>query len=247
MKTELIAAHDAQMAIMPQTNPEVPGFDISGACFPTQEVGGDFFDYFWLEGEPKRLAVVVGDVAGKAMSAAMNAVMSDGMVFSMARQAGSVEEIMGNLNLSIHDKVGTRMFTALCLVVLDPRTRSLTFANAGLCEPLHRSADSTEYLSSSGDRFPLGAIRSSVYESRSLPLTPGDVVVMFTDGVPEARNHADKQYGYDAPRDLLAQLDISALTADQIKEAIVSDVYRFCSGSKLSDDMTIVVIKATDT
>ena len=245
MKTELIAAHDAQMAIMPQTNPEAPGFDISGVCIPTHEVGGDFFDYFWFEGEPRKLGVVVADVAGKAMSAAMNAVMSDGMVFSRARQAGSVEEIMGSLNLSIHEKVGARMFTALCLVVLEPQTRNLTYANAGLCEPLHRSADSTEYLSSPGDRFPLGAIRSSTYESRSLPLTPGDVVVMFTDGVPEAQNPAGEQYGYDAPRDLLAQLDTSALTADQIKEAIVSDLYRCCRGSKLSDDMTIVVIKAT--
>ena len=106
MKTELVAAHDAQMAIMPQTTPRSPGFDISGVCVPAHEVGGDFFDYFWLEGEPRRLGVVVGDVAGKAMSAAMNAVMSDGMVFSRARQAGSVEEIMCSLNRSIHDKVG---------------------------------------------------------------------------------------------------------------------------------------------
>jgi ligand-binding sensor domain-containing protein/serine phosphatase RsbU (regulator of sigma subunit) len=246
MKTQLTAAHDAQMAIMPQTNPETPGFDISGVCIPAHEVGGDFFDYFWFEEEPSRLGVVVGDVAGKAMSAAMNAVMSDGMVFSRARQTGSVEEIMDSLNLSIHHKVGARMFTALCLVVLEPRTRGLTFANAGLCEPLHRSGDSTEYLSSPGDRFPLGAIRGSTYQGRTLGLIPGDVVVMFTDGVPEARNRAGEQYGYDAPRDLLARLDVSVLSADQIKEAIVSDVYRCCRGSRLSDDMTIVVIKAVD-
>jgi len=245
MKTELVAAHDAQMAIMPQTNPEVPGFDISGLCIPANEVGGDFFDYFWFEGEVGRLCLVVGDVAGKGMSAAMNAVMSDGMVFSRARQAGSVEEIMSSLNLSIHDKVGARMFTALCLVALEPQTRSLTFANAGLCEPLRRSGDSTEYLSSAGDRFPLGAIRDAAYQSRTLQLTPGEVVVMFTDGVPEAQDRAGAQYGYDAPRELLAKLDVSALTADQIKEAIVGDVYRCCRGSKLSDDMTIVVIKAT--
>jgi serine phosphatase RsbU (regulator of sigma subunit) len=244
MKTELVAAHDAQMAILPQSNPDVAGFDISAVCIPAHEVGGDFFDYFWLEGEPRRLGVVVGDVAGKAMSAAMNAVMSDGMVFSRARQAGSVEEIMCSLNLSIHHKVGERMFTALCLVFLDPATRELTFTNAGLCEPLHRSDDSTEYLSSPGDRFPLGVIRDAVYESRSLRLAPEDVLVMFTDGVPEARNRAGEQYGYDAPRDLLARLDTSALTAEQIKDAIVSDVYRCCGGSRLSDDMAIVVIKA---
>jgi len=246
MKTELVAAHDAQMAIMPQANPAVAGLDISGVCIPANEVGGDFFDYFWIEGEPRRLGVVVGDVAGKAMSAAMNAVMSDGMVFSRVKQPGSVEEIMSSLNLSIHDKVGARVFTALCLVVIDPLTRNLTFVNAGLCEPLHRSGDATEYVSSPGDRFPLGAIREASYRSRSLRLAEGDVVVMFTDGVPEARNRAGEQYGYDAPRELLARLETTTLTADRIRDEISRDVYRRCGGSRLNDDMTIVVIRAVD-
>jgi len=245
MKAELVAAHDAQMAIMPQSSPEVPGFDISGVCVPAHEVGGDFFDYFWLDDGAEKLCIAVGDVAGKAMSAAMNAVMSDGMVFSQARQDFSLEEIMASLNRSIHHKVGARMFTALCLAVLDTGDRCLTFANAGLCEPLLRSGGSTDYLSSTGDRFPLGAIRDASYKSRTLELTAGDVVVMFTDGVPEARNRAGDQYGYDAPRELLVRLDTTVMTAEEIKDAIVSDVYRCCggSGSRLSDDMTIVVIK----
>jgi ligand-binding sensor domain-containing protein/serine phosphatase RsbU (regulator of sigma subunit) len=245
MKTELIAAQDAQMAIMPQTTPEVAGFDIFGVCIPAHEVGGDFFDYFWLEGEPRSLCVVVGDVAGKAMSAAMNAVMSDGMVFSRARQGGSVEKIMCNLNSSIHHKVGERMFTALCLVMLDPDTRTLTFSNAGLCEPLHKAAGSVTYLESPGARFPLGVVRAAAYESRTLSLAPGDVVVLFTDGVPEARNRDGDLYGYDAPRELLARLDTSDLEASQIKDAIVDDVYRCCGTDRLSDDMAVVVIKVT--
>jgi len=245
MKTELVAAHDAQMAIMPQASPEVAGFDIIGVCIPAHEVGGDFFDYFWFEEETGRLCVVVGDVAGKAMSAAMNAVMSDGMVFSRARRAGSVEEIMTSLNRSIYHKVGARMFTALSLVVLDTESRNLVFANAGLCEPLHRTADATEYLNSPGDRFPLGAILDADYRSRAVELASDDVIVMFTDGVPEARNRAGDQYGYDAPRELLARLDTASMTAEEIKDAIVGDVTR-CCGSRLSDDMTVVVIKVVD-
>jgi len=245
MKTQLDAAHDAQMAIMPQTTPQVAGFDICGVCVPAHEVGGDFFDYFWLEGEPRRLCVVVGDVAGKAISAAMNAVMSDGIVFSRARQGGSVEEIMCSLNSSIYHKVGERLFTALCLAVLDPETRTLTFSNAGLCEPLHKTAGSVTYLGSPGARFPLGAVRDVAYESRSLSLSAGDVVVLFTDGVPEARDRAGDLYGYDAPRELLARLDSSDLEASQIMDAIVDDVYRCCGIDRLSDDMTVVVIKVT--
>jgi serine phosphatase RsbU (regulator of sigma subunit) len=167
------------------------------------------------------------------------------MVFSRARQAGSVEEIMCSLNSSIHHKVGARMFTALCLVVLDPETRSLTFSNAGLCEPLHKAAGSVDYLKSPGDRFPLGAVRDATYESRTLTLAPEDVVVLFSDGVPEARDRAGELYGYDAPRELLARLATSNLAAEQIRDAIVEDVYRCCGSGRLSDDMAVVVIKVT--
>jgi sigma-B regulation protein RsbU (phosphoserine phosphatase) len=179
------------------------------------------------------------------MSAAMNAVMSDGMVFSRARQGGTVEKIMCSLNSSIHHKVGERMFTALCLVMLDPDTRTLTFSNAGLCEPLHKAAGSVTYLGSPGARFPLGVVRAAAYESRTLSLAPGDVVVLFSDGVPEARNRAGDLYGYDAPRELLARLDTSDLEASLIKDAIVEDVHRCCGSHRLSDDLAVVVIKVT--
>jgi len=244
MKTQLAAAHDAQMRIMPQTDPDVSGFDITGAWLPAYGVGGDFFDYFWLEGEPRRLCIVVADVAGSGMAAAMNAVMSDGMVFSRARRGGSVEEIMYSLNRSIHDKVGRRMFTALCLLVLDPAARELIFANAGLCEPLHRSGDTVEYIPSPGSHFPLGAIHGTTYESRTLQLTEGDVLVIFSDGVPEARNSDDLPYGYDAPRDLLASLDTANMGAEQIKQAILENVGKCCERVKQSDDIAMVVIKA---
>ena len=153
----------------------------------------------------------------------MNAVMSDGMVFSRARQTGSIEEIMDNLNRSLFHKVDRRMFTALCLVVLDPETRTLVFSNAGLCEPLLRSGREVRYLSSRGSRFPLGVIRGAVYESTSVQLERGNVVVLFTDGVPEARNRENLLYGYTAPRDLVASLATDDLTAAEIVEILIAD------------------------
>ena len=242
MKAELMAAHDAQMAIMPQSSPEIPGFDIAGVCVPAHEVGGDFFDFFWLDEKGGKLCIVVGDVVGKGMSAAMNAVVSDGMVFSRVRLGGSIEEIMSSLNRSIHTKVGARVFTAVGLAVLDVESRDLAFANAGLCEPLLRSGATIDYLGSPGDRFPLGAMREAAYQSRTIRLAPGDVVVMFTDGVPEARNRTGEQYGYDAPRVLLASLDVASMSAEDIKNAVVDDVCNCCD-SRFSDDMTVVVIK----
>jgi serine phosphatase RsbU (regulator of sigma subunit) len=244
MTTELAAAHDAQMSIMPQSPPEVPGFEIAGAWIPAYGVGGDFYDYIWLDGEPPRLCIVVADVAGKGMRAAMNAVMSDGMVYSRARQSGSVEEIMESLNRSIYHKVGRRMFTALCLAVLNPKTRELTVSDAGMCEPLLRTPQGTDYLSVPGNRLPLGVRAHTNYQSATVTLAEGDVVVLFTDGVPEAQNREHQLYGYEIPRDLLRGPDFSGLSATEIVDRLVQDVQKFCNGAKPSDDMAIVVIKA---
>jgi serine phosphatase RsbU (regulator of sigma subunit)/ligand-binding sensor domain-containing protein len=247
MRTELKAARDAQMAIMPQVEPEVEGYEVCGLCIPAHEVGGDFFDYFWLEGERRRLCIIVGDVAGKAMRAAMTALMSDGMIFSRARQGGDLEEIMRSLNRSIHEKIGRRMFTALCTMVLDPTTGEVTFANAGLCEPLMRAGTTVEYLASPGTTLPLGARADACYERRTVRLVAGDVIVVFSDGVPEARNHSRGEYGYDRPRELLGRLDLSALSAEEIRDALIQDARRFSGGSHPGDDMTLVVIRAKPT
>jgi sigma-B regulation protein RsbU (phosphoserine phosphatase) len=244
MKAELHAAHDAQMAIMPQTEVEVPGFEISGLCRPAHEVGGDFFDVFWADRDGEKLCVVVGDAAGKAMNAAMTAVMSDGMVVSRSHQPGSVADIMGCLNRTLHSKVPKRMFTALSLLVLDPATRSIELANAGLCDPLLKTGRGVEELSISGARYPLGRFADTAYLSRTVVLEPGDVVVAFTDGLPEARTRSGDLYGYEAPRQALQLLDTDGMSAAEIVEAMLDDVRRCCGGARQRDDLTIVVIAA---
>ncbi len=244
MRAELRAARDAQMGIMPQAEPEVEGFQVCGVCFPAHEVGGDFFDYVWLEGERRRLCIVVGDVAGKAMRAAMTALLSDGMIFARVREGGDVETIMASLNRAVHDKIGKRMFTALCVLLLDPGSRELTFANAGLCEPLRRTASGVELLSSSGATLPLGALRDTTYRSRTVTLAPGEVVVVFSDGIPEARGHSGGAYGYERPAELLARAQVASMSAARIRDALIADVRRFAGGSRQSDDVTVVVIKA---
>jgi len=178
------------------------------------------------------------------MRAAMTALMSDGMIFSSVRQGGDIEEIMGSLNRSMHEKIGKHMFTALCAMVLNPETSELTFANAGLCEPLLKSGAGVEYLTSPGVTLPLGALAESSYEHRTVQLVGGDVAVVFSDGIPEARSRSGSLYGYDRPRDLLAGLDVSTLSAQGIRDTLLHDVRRFAGSSHQSDDMTLVVIKA---
>jgi len=242
MRAELQAARDAQMSIMPQTELEIPGFEVSGACRPAHEVGGDFFDSFWMGADPRRLCVVVGDAAGKAMTAAMTAVMSDGMIVARADQPGTVAEIMSSLNRTLHAKVPERMFTALCLMVLDPGSRQLEVADAGLCEPLLCSSGDVVEIAPEGPRYPLGRFVDTAYRSRTVTLQDGDAVVAFTDGVPEARDRAGNLYGYDAPKRLLRNLDTGGMTATALRDALIDDVRSFSAGAAQSDDLTVVVI-----
>jgi len=244
LETELKAAHDVQMAVMPAADPAVPGFDVSGACTPASEVSGDFFDYFPLDGVGGPLGIVVGDVSGKAMRAAMNALLTSGMVSVQAESAATLALAMTKVNRALHRKALRHTFTALCLAALDHDRRELTFVNAGLCPLLLRRDDVVGELDSTGPSLPLGALADTAYASRTVALLPGDVVVLHTDGLPEAVDGGGRPYGYERLQRRLAALDPLRLSAAGIRDALLADVARFAAGSRRQDDVAVVVVKA---
>jgi len=238
------AAHDAQRAVMPNEDPEVDGFEVSGACLPALEVGGDFFDYVRCGGSSSPLGIVVGDVSGKGTRAAMAAAMSVGMVHVLVRGGGPLEEVAARANDALRAKIERRMFAAVCLATLDPSRRELTFVNAGLCEPLHRSGDTATFLASEGASFPLGAGSRGRYRARTVPLAAGDVVVFYTDGVPEARGRDGTPWGYDAFAGFLRGLPTATLPARAVRDAIVREVAALRGRPRPEDDVAVVVVKA---
>jgi serine phosphatase RsbU (regulator of sigma subunit) len=244
MQAELQAAHDAQMSIMPHSDPSVEGFDISGICIPAAEVGGDFFDYFWLNDQKTRFGIAIGDVSGKAMKAAMIAVMSSGMISSKANASFSPREALTGLNRPLFAKTNEQTYTALWLAALDVASKTFTYSNAGFLDPLYKSGGSVRLVESTGARLPLGALQDTVYEEGSLRIMKGDVLVLFTDGVTEARNNAKEFYDYAHLRKLLERLDASMLSAREIKTKIIEDVKRFTGSAQQADDMTVLVVKA---
>lgn len=243
MKVELQSAHNAQMSIMPQNDPMVEGFDISGACIPANEVGGDFYDYIWLNENCAKFGIVVGDVSGKAMQAAMYAIMSSGMVNLKAFESSSTKDIVTRLNRPLYFKTQDTIFTALCLLSIDTQTKELTFTNAGINNPLLKSNGSIAPLEATGKRFPLGAFRDTIYEEKEHQLKSGDVVVIYTDGINEAYNEIDEFYETRSLVNLLKRLDTSGMSAKEIKGKIIDDVRRFSGKTKQNDDMTIIVVK----
>ena len=245
MKIELQAAHNAQMSIMPQSDPQIEGLDISGECIPASEVGGDFFDYMWMDDEKTKFCIAIGDVSGKAMTSAITAVMSSGMIYSQAERGISIKEMMTRLNRPMYLKTDKKMFTALCLSSLNLRTQELTFTNAGLVEPILKSENSVTFLQAKGSTHALGMIENNVYAERNVQLQSGDVLVFATDGVTEGQNHSRESYGEERLKNLLLSMSTSILSAKEIKERIIRDVKSF-SGKAHHDDMTVIVVKVLE-
>ncbi len=244
MKIELQTAHNAQMSIMPQADLLLEGFTISGICIPASEVGGDFYDIFWIDDEQTMLGVAVGDVSGKAMQAAMIAVMSSGMIYSNTDKTTSPSQVAARLNRSLYHKTNERMYTALCLANIDVPGRKFTYTIAGFSPPLLKSKGNVVSLDGAGHGLPLGALVDSRYREDSVQLESGDVLVVFTDGVTDALNMSREFYDQQRLEDLLSDTDTSSLTAAEIKDLIVEDVKDFTGNMHQADDMTLVVIKS---
>jgi len=243
LRAELATAHAAQMALMPYADPRLAGFEIAGLCVPAENVGGDFFDYVWLDGEPAPLCVVVGDVAGKGMRSAMAAALTSGMVHVQLRAGARLGDAMTRVSRALHRKLERPMFAALCLARLDPAKRALELVNAGVCPPLLRRGAAVEEIEAAGPTLPLGPFPEIEYASREVPLAPGDVVLLYTDGAPEATARGGAQYGYDALRALLGRLPVAELPARGIADAVAAELRAFAGGARQYDDLTLVVVK----
>jgi len=245
IEAELRAAHDAQMGIMPPADPQLPGFEISGLCVPAHEVGGDFFDYVWVGAEPASLCIVVGDVAGKGMRSAMAAAMASGMAHAELRGPGSLAEAMTRINRAVHRKMERPLFAALCLARLDPARRVLELVNAGVCPPLLVRDGVAAEIASEGPSLPLGGLPATAYRSREVALRSGDLLLLHTDGAPEATDRSGAQYGYEAIRDFAAALPAPERSARELVAALAAELARFARGSRRQDDTTLVVVRVT--
>ncbi|MBN2072297.1 MAG: SpoIIE family protein phosphatase [Candidatus Krumholzibacteriota bacterium] len=244
ISTELMAAQAAQMSIMPHKDPQIDGFDISGTCIPANEVGGDFYDYMWLDIEKTRFLVAIGDVSGKAMKAAMIAVMSSGMICSRAMGNSSISKIMTEINPPLFSKTEATMYTALFLAAIDIKTKEIAFSNAGFSDPILKTAESLMKIDNVGSRLPLGMLEDTSYSEKKVRMEHNDILVLFSDGVPDAINQSKEFYDTDSLETLLKDRVTPSMSAREIKELIVDDVMRFAGHTPQNDDITLVVIKA---
>jgi hypothetical protein len=235
-RRDLEAATEIQKSFLPRERPRVEGLRFFDHYSPAQQIGGDYFDYIPLPGH--RLAVAVGDVAGKGVSAAL--LMAQLSAFTRFCFAGepNVKKALSQLNAVLSRTASGDRFITFVAAVIDLTTFEATLVNAGHPPVLRRRGADVEELGADNAGVPL-AVFDIPYDDLVVQLEPGDILLLYTDGVTEARNPRNDVYGL--PR-LKAQLAQSSPDVETRGAAILADVHRFAEARPPSDDLTLVAV-----
>jgi len=243
MRDELQTAHDMQMGLLPQSSPDLPGFALDGTCIPANSVGGDYYAYRWLDKEKTKLGIVVADVSGKAMEAAVTAVRFNEMLRYECQNRVAPADILDGLNDSLEGQIDQTTFITCCIAVLDVPTGEVTLASAGHCPPIHLSNQS-QFIDLTG--YPLGIpalVRPQTpYRVEHLTLAPGDRLILYSDGVVEAQNAKRNFFDDDRFVRCLERASIEQTPTDLIAD-LVANIKSFIGEAQRTDDITLVILQ----
>ena len=237
---ELQTAHNMQMSLMPTIPPSVAGFEIAGRCVTANHVGGDLFQYFQSQ---ETLTIALADVTGKAMDAAIPAVMFSGILDNQMEEGRSIRELFPRLNRSLNRSLDTRTFICFELAEIDLATRTVRYCNGGLPYPYHLHDGEVSELQV--DTYPLGVRSDTEYEVIERQLAEGDYLVFCSDGIAEAERAQGEQFGYSRTSEAVKSALEEGLTAEGVIDHLLSAVDEFRGDADQTDDMTCVVVRVT--
>ena len=250
LESELEIAREVQAQLFPRSAPEVPGLVLYGVCKAARSVSGDYYDFLKLS--ENRVCLVLGDVSGKGISAALlmaaiqsalRAQLYDGFGPSSGSDTSSLStvEVVSRLNLQLYENTPREKYVTFFFAVYDAATRTLTYTNAGHLPPILLRRGKVERLHVGGTV--VGLFSPLTYEQAEIQIQPGDLLLAFTDGITEPENIYGEEFGEDRVLDVVRR----ALSASP--QILVEEVYRSVSdwtGSpELQDDMTMLVAKAS--
>ncbi len=248
LEQELKIAREVQTTLFPKQLPHPPGMAIFGGCKPARVVSGDYYDFI-VEDET-RLDIVVGDISGKGISAALlmanlQAMMRNQLLSGHHDERGAdgqkLADVMTQLNRQIYLNSPAEKYATLFLSRYDASTHRLWYCNAGHLPPIVMNEGEVKTLAATGTV--IGMFPDAVYEAKCIDLTPGTTLAIFTDGITEALNKADEEFGNG---NLLAALQqSSSRSPEDIWEHVMSKVGEWQSDLPQYDDMTLIVTKAS--
>ena len=240
MEEELAIGKQIQLSLLPERCPQIPGWEFAAFYRPARQVGGDLYDFSPAPNDPQRMNIVIADVTGKGVPAALFMAMSRTLVRAEIANDHGPAMILRRTNRFIND-APARLFLSMFYTSLDTATGCVTFANGGHEWPfwLRAKTRMVEHLKASG--FLLGVLPEIDPVESQVVLEPGDFLVFYTDGLTEARNGAGEMFGDERLQEVIQKA--MAVSASTMLNRIVTAVTNFSGDISPSDDFTLVVVK----
>src|SRR5256712_6615431 len=239
LQTQLEIARQVQLQLLPPRDPHLEGFDISAYNFPTEEVSGDYYD--WVRLFDDQIGIVIADVSGKGVPAALLMAFLRASLRAATHIGYAPHISMTKVNYLLWESIERNQFVTAFYGILDATNRTLAYSNAGHNPPLLMDKDGGVRFEERGG-VPLGMFRDSRYYEYFATIDPGEVLVLYTDGVTEAENPALEEYGRDRLVDAVRRC--RHVSAREMIGFIHRDVTSWTDGRGASDDVTFFIIKA---
>ncbi len=236
---EMALARSIQQGLLPRTLPRAGYFQLHAVTRPCHAVGGDYYDVIPLPGE--RVGLTVADVSGKGLPAAMMSMTLQGAFSALAAADLSLEELFLRINTFLCERTPPEMYATLLYGVLDP-SGNFRFVNAGHAPPLYLRPDgSVKTLDS--PNFPLGMFANVQYQSANLALSPGEQVVIFSDGITEAQNEALELFGEVRLIEVARSSAAEGLQPEEFCSKLIHEVKQFAGVAPPADDLTVAILR----
>lgn len=240
LERDLALARELQMRLLPQSLPKLPHLELAAKFVPARAIGGDLYDF--IPYSLSRLGIVIGDVSGKGAPAAIYAALVSGILRSHAPIEPGPAEMLRAVNLSLAERRIEAQFVSIIFAVWDDERRTLLVANSGLPRPIHVHAGKNEVIDATG--LPLGLFDDADYDELRFKTKPGDMFVLFSDGILDARNRDGHLFGRGRVEALVAKC--AEKSAGCVVDSIFKAVAEHSAGVEAFDDQTVVAIKVKD-
>jgi hypothetical protein len=240
MREEIEYARKIQLSMLPQTAPQLDWIDLAAASLPATEVGGDYYEYFKLS--DSQLVLVIGDVAGHGLASGLLLSGVRSCLYLLEQDLGSPIGVFERLNHMVRRTTDKRTYVTLLCAVLDRQEGSVALVTAGHPPMLHYDPRAGRFSEVGEGAPPLGTFLDGRYELVRHPIAPGDLLIFYTDGLVEARNEHDQDYGDGRLQRAVARA-AGSRTAREVRDAILGDLSNFKGDQEQADDMTVVVVR----
>lgn len=242
LRRELEIAAELQKAMLPRSRIKVEGLDLAGISLPAKLVGGDYFDYL-LDSGKEKLGFVIADASGKGLRSSIFMTNSKNIFKVMATIESSPAKTLSRTNDQIMDNIDSSVivFVTMFYGIYEKESRIVQYTNAGHNPPLFINGSTKEVRLLKAQGFPLGVCRSQHYGQGQVKMVPGDILILYTDGVIEATDIKGDMFGLDSLKQVC--LDSLGLSSQGIADAIKKSAFEFSGGKEQSDDLTLLVFQ----